>query len=127
MKVLVDTSVWIDHLHKTDILLVELLRNSEIVTHPFIIGELILGTMKNKEKFLLELSHLSKTIVATQKEVIFTIQKYNLSGKGIGWVDAHLLSSALISKSKIYTKDKNLKKIAEKISFKISSLNRFAK
>jgi len=115
LKILVDTSVWIDHLHKTDPILVDHLNNSEILTHPFIIGELYLGTIKNKEKFLQELSHFFKITEATHDEVIYFIQKHSLPGTGIGWIDAHLIASAQISNAKIYTKDKSLKKIVEKI------------
>ncbi len=115
MKILVDTSVWIDHLRKQDIVLTDLLRNSEILLHPFIIGELSLGTIRNKNNFMLELSHLTMINEATHEEVLFFADKNSLAGSGIGWIDAHLLASAALSKARIYTKDKNFQKLADKI------------
>ena len=114
MKILVDTSVWIDHLHKKDPVLITHLQNSEVLLHPFIIGELSLGTIKNKNNFMRELSHLTLITEATHNEVIFFAQKHSSEGSGIGWIDVHLLASAALSNAHIYTKDKNFQKIADK-------------
>src|SRR5512138_432864 len=102
--ILVDTSVWIDHLSVGDKQLKELLYNSEVAIHPFIIGELACGNMKEREIVLKLLSELPKVIVADNNEVLKLIERRHLFGKGIGWIDAHILTSALLTKVKIFTR-----------------------
>jgi len=107
--ILVDTSVWIDHLRKNDMQLVQLLLSGMVVIHPFIIGEIACGNLKNRDKILSLLNNLELVKEATNKEVNYLIENQQLMGKGIGYIDAHLLASCLISQSTtIWTRDKRL-------------------
>lgn len=109
--VLVDTSVWIDHLRKSNSRLSELLHHSRVLIHPFIIGDLSCGNLKNRTTLLHLLNSLPKPVEATYNEVFTLVESRNLSGRGIGWVDAHLLASALLSAADLWTLDKRLAKI----------------
>lgn len=113
--ILVDTSVWVDHLRKNDRDLSILLNNGHVVCHEFIIGELACGNLKNRRQILALLSELPHAIVANHAEVIELIDKRKLMGKGIGWIDAHILASALISGMLLWTKDTALAKIATQL------------
>ncbi len=107
--------MWIDHLSVGDKQLKELLYNSEVAIHPFIIGELACGNIKEREIILKLLSELPKVIIADNNEVLKLIERRHLFGKGIGWIDAHILTSALLTKVKIFTRDKQLLKIITEI------------
>jgi len=108
--ILVDTSVWIDHLRSGVHSLQELLNNQEVLTHPFVIGELSLGTLRNRDEILSLLSKLPAAPLAEHEEVMSIVSAHRLSGTGIGWIDAHLLASALLGNAKILTRDKQLQK-----------------
>jgi predicted nucleic acid-binding protein len=111
--ILVDTSVWIDHLREADEILQRLLDCDQVITHPFVIGEIALGSLKNRRTILASLADLPKAAVATESEVLRYIDASTLSGKGIGYVDVHLLASAKLSTDvKIWTRDKKLKSAA---------------
>jgi predicted nucleic acid-binding protein len=112
LMVLVDTSVWINHLHAKDSDLETLLLETEVVCHPFIIGELACGGIKNRKTFLSLLSALPTSPVITQEEYLHFVESHRLMGKGIGFVDTHLLASARLSRISLWTADKNLNKIA---------------
>jgi len=113
--VLVDTSVWIDHLHSGNAQLESLLDGGEVICHPFIIGELACGTIRNRAQILALLRSLSQAGVADQEEAIALIDAYRLMGSGLGFVDVHLLASARLAGSPIWTKDLPLKKAAAKL------------
>lgn len=106
--VLVDTSVWVDHLNHTETLLQDLLSSGQVVTHPFIIGELACGNLSNRKEILRLMAELPSVAIATNEEVMHLIEKQKLGGKGLGWVDAHLLASALISHVPLWTRDRKL-------------------
>ena len=91
--VLVDTSVWIDHLRFGNQVLVQLLETSQVLGHPHILGELALGNLKQRERLLGALRELPQIPVAADSEVLFFIDERALFGRGIGYVDAHLLAS----------------------------------
>ena len=111
--ILVDTSVWIDHLRKGNVLLNSLLMNAAVLVHPFVIGELACGNLRNRNKILKLLGDLPASRVADDKEVLFFIERNNLMGHGIGYVDAHLLASASLSgPSRLWTVDRKLKDAA---------------
>lgn len=110
--ILVDTSVWIDHFRNGNKQLEELLINNEAMIHPFIIGELACGSIKNRSEIFGLLNELPLSTVAEHQEVLKLIDDRKLYGKGIGLIDAHLIASALISKVKLLTLDKPLEKIA---------------
>jgi len=114
--ILVDTSVWIDHLHKTVPLLVDALEGGDVATHPFIIGEIACEEIARRREVLDLLSTLPTGILATDQEALHFIEHHRLMGKGIGYIDAHLLASVMLTKgATLWTRDKRLAVIAEKL------------
>lgn len=112
--ILVDSSVWIDHLRAGAPRLVELLNTSQVLAHPFIIGELACGNLKHRDAVLTLLQDLPAAPVATDDEVLFFIGRHGLMGKGIGYVDAHLLSAvSLAGTGQLWTRDKRLFSVAK--------------
>ena len=109
--ILVDTSVWIDHFRNGNAELKELLISNEVMVHPFIIGELACGSIKNRNEILGLLNELPRTMIAEHQEVLRLIEEKKLYGKGIGLIDAHLVASALLSKVRLLTMDKPLEKV----------------
>jgi len=110
--ILVDTSVWVDHLRNGNDQLKDWLNNNEVIVHPFVIGELACGSIKNRREVLSLLSELPEAIVADHDEVLSFVDNNRLFATGIGWIDAHLIASALLSKSRLMTLDKPLSKMA---------------
>jgi predicted nucleic acid-binding protein len=111
--ILVDTSIWIDHLRTGDPELVELLRESQVLGHPWVTGELALGHLSRRSEILGLLHNLPQATVATDDEVLTLIDKRQLFGLGIGYVDAHLLSAtALTPAARLWTRDKRLALVA---------------
>jgi len=112
MSVLVDTSVWVDHLRNGDAHLAQLLDTGRVLCHPFVIGELACGNLKNREKILSALNELSCTPTIEFDEYMQFIDQNRLYGVGIGFVDVHLIASALLDDATLWTADKRLHKIA---------------
>jgi len=110
--VLVDTSVWIDHFRNTNSRLIELLISEEASCHPFIIGELACGNIKNRQEILSLLKALPALPRAEDEEIIFFIETHNIFGKGIGLIDVHLLASCLFKSTPLWSLDKKLKETA---------------
>ncbi|MGC8535468.1 MAG: type II toxin-antitoxin system VapC family toxin [Rhizomicrobium sp.] len=111
--ILVDTSVWVDHLRSGEDALSRLLDHGRVLSHPFIIGELALGQMRQRELILTALAALPRAIVATDAEVFGFIARCELFGRGIGYVDVHLLAAAsLSSAASLWTRDKRLHRVA---------------
>ena len=109
MMVLVDTSVWIDHFRKHDTVLADLLIKNNVLTHPFVRGELALGNLRQRDSILNLLDNLPQAIVVYAEEINFFIEKNALFGLGIGLIDAHLLASTQISENtKLWTRDRKL-------------------
>lgn len=109
MIVLADTSIWVDHLRRADVRFAGLLNHGDIVIHPFVIGELLLGGVPKGSDMLNDLNTLPKAKVASNDEVQVFIVQRKLSGLGIGYVDAHLLAStSLTIEASIWTRDKRL-------------------
>ncbi len=106
--VVVDTSAWIQHFRKRDDLLVDLLEHSRVVTHPFVIGELACGSLKNRHSTLELFKLLPQSPLASHDEVLNFVESHRLFAAGIGWVDAHILASCLLEGFSLYTKDKPL-------------------
>ena len=111
--VLVDTSVWVAHLRATDAGLVDLLTDGEVACHPFIVGELACGNLKNRTEILSLLEALPMVAAAEQEEVLAFIEAHSLMGKGRGYVDVHLLASVALSRLPIWTLDKKLEQVAD--------------
>ena len=115
--ILVDTSVWIDHLRSDDTLLAELLDQGQVLSHPFIIGELALGNLRQRETVLADLRELPQASVALDDEVMLLIDRDRLFGIGIGYVDAHLLAATRLTQgAALWTRDKRLSAAAERLS-----------
>ena len=110
--VLVDTSVWVAHLRKGDIRLKSLLNDGLAVCHPFIVGELACGNLKNMAEVLSLLQTLPSAVRAEHEDVLSFIEKYHLMGKGLGYVDMHLLASAFLSNIPLWTLNKKLNQTA---------------
>ena len=106
--ILVDTSVWVDHFRSRDQALVDLLSNDRVAMHPFVRGELALGNLKPRAEILRLLADLPPSSVADESELLHIVENRKLMGLGIGLIDAHLLASALLDKSKLFTRDKRL-------------------
>jgi predicted nucleic acid-binding protein len=110
--ILVDTSVWIDHLRFRNRTLISLLEREEVLTHPFVIGELACGRLRNRQQILELIGRLPATRVADHDEVLAFVERQRLFGQGIGWVDAHLLASTLLSHATLFTLDRRLSSVA---------------
>ena len=113
--VLVDTSVWIDHLRKYNERLGALLHRVEVIVHPFVVGEMALGGLRRRAEVIALLSRMPRVPVASHAEVLTFIERRDMSGKGIGYVDAHLLASALLAGTSLWTHDKRLHAVAMSI------------
>lgn len=106
--ILVDTSVWVSHLRIGNEHLKQLLINGEVATHPFLIGELACGNLRNRQEILTLLQFLPQVKQASQEEALQFIETHTLMGLGIGFIDIHLLASARLSQIRIWTSDKKL-------------------
>lgn len=106
--ILVDTSVWVEHLRSGTIGLEALLNDGQVVCHPFIIGEIACGNLKNRTEILSLLQDLPVASLADDDEVIPFIEDHELMGKGLGYIDIHLLMSALLTRIPLWTIDKRL-------------------
>jgi predicted nucleic acid-binding protein len=111
--ILVDTSDWIDHLHHTEGVLVARLEQNAVLMHPMILGELACGNLKNRAALIGLWQALSRISVATDGEAIQFLEIHELMGKGIGFIDVHLLCAvALADDAQLWTRDKRLAEIA---------------
>ena len=111
--ILVDTSVWIDHLRIGDAQLTVLLEEAQVLAHPWVIGELALGQLSRRSEILGLLSNLPQTTVATETEVMTLVETQHLFGRGIGYVDTHLLAATLLTTdARLWTRDKRLAAVA---------------
>ena len=116
--ILVDTSVWIDHLRSGSRDLELLLNNNQVLIHPFVLGELACGNLDRRTEVLALIGSLPPAPVATGAEVLFFIEQHRLMGKGIGYIDVHLLASVSLTKpASLLTHDKRLGRIAAELAF----------
>lgn len=114
--ILVDTSVWIDHLRGGDERLRLLLTDGQALTHPFVIGELALGNLRQRTTILTLLGQLPAAPRASEDETVQLIDRRQLFGLGIGYVDAHLLASVLLlAPARLWTRDKRLRSVASRL------------
>ena len=110
--VLVDTSVWIAHLREGGVGLNTLLTEGRVLCHPFIVGELACGNLRRRSEILSHLQALPQAIPAKHEEVLQLIENYTLMGRGLGYVDMHLLASVILTRASFWTLDKKLHKVA---------------
>jgi hypothetical protein len=115
--ILVDTSIWVDHLRRADYDLSDHLAHRRVLTHPFVIGELALGNLRDRDEVLRSLADLRQAVLATDKETMEFIDRHRLMGSGIGYVDAHLLAAvALTPPARLWTRDARLATVAQRLS-----------
>lgn len=113
--ILVDTAIWIDHLRAAEPDLVDALNRSQVAQHPMVIGELALGTLRERERVLRLLTELPTMPVATHAEVMSFVEAHELHGKGLSLVHAHLLASVIVAPgSSLWTRDKRLSAAARR-------------
>lgn len=113
--ILVDTSVWIDHLRRGNNQLKSLLYENGVLAHPFIIGEIACESLRNRSEILRLLKALPEARLAEHNKVLILIENEHLYNRGIGWVDVHLLASALLTNTSFWTLDKKLSKVASSL------------
>jgi predicted nucleic acid-binding protein len=105
---LVDTSVWVDHLRRRNATLVVLLEQTQVWTHSFVVGELACGNLAQRDKVLGALAALPQAPVASHDEALAFLDTHRLMGRGLGWIDVHLLASAKLGRLPFWTLDKRL-------------------
>ncbi len=113
--ILVDTSVWIDHLRNANPRLVELLVAGDVLSHPFVVGEVALGTLRRRGEVLELLGALPSLERLTDRTVLDFIEQEGLPGTGLGWVDAHLLAAVQAAGASLLTSDKSLRSAATRL------------
>lgn len=115
--ILIDTSVWVDHLRAGDEGVATLLDSGRVLSHPFVIGELALGHLRQRATIISALQNLPQASIATDAEVLLFIERHALAGLGIGYIDVHLLAATrLTAGSALWTRDKRLSGVAERLS-----------
>ncbi len=112
---LVDTSVWIDHLRNGNASLASALETSEVWCHPFVQGEMACGNLRNWEEVLSLLAALPQAATATHSEALTLVEMHRLMGTGLGWIDIHLLASALLAGVRFWTLDRPLARAAQSL------------
>ena len=118
MIVLVDTSVWIRFLSNREPYAAELdalLSRDEVSGHDFVFGELLIGDKGGRKKLLSEYERMHQAPVVSHEEVVAFVRDRRLHGRGVGWVDAHLLASALVGRLKLWTSDPSLESLANEV------------
>jgi predicted nucleic acid-binding protein len=114
--ILADTSVWVDHLHRPDPVLTALLQSGKIATHPFVVTEVALGSLRNRRARLAALDALLHVNVAEGDEVRRLIESHSLYSKGLGLTDVHLIASCLMTVGvQLWTRDKALATVAKSL------------
>jgi hypothetical protein len=111
--ILADTSLWVDHFRRGNPEFEGLLQGGQVIVHPFVIGELACGSLTDRSIILRHLRILPQAPMARHDEVMGLVEEKRLWSKGIGWIDAHLLASALLANARIWSLDKCLIAAAE--------------
>ena len=109
---LADTSVWIDHLRHGNSMLRQLLLDGEVLSHPFVIGEIACGFLTKRAEILSLLATLPTVVIADHFEVLRLLDTERLYGRGLGWIDMHLLASAVLGRAPLWTLDRTLARVA---------------
>ena len=109
---LVDTSVWVDHFRRGNPALETALGETEVWCHPFVQGELACGNLRNREEILSLLGALPQPPALSHQEALILVERWDLAGSGLGWIDIHLLGSALLAGLRLWTLDQSLAKAA---------------
>jgi predicted nucleic acid-binding protein len=110
--ILVDTSIWVNHLRRHDAVLAAHLEAGDVLCHPYVIGEVGLGLLKQRREVLELLAALPSALVVSHDEAMAFVEQRRLAGLGVGWVDVHLAASAVVSRAKLWTADRRLADVA---------------
>jgi hypothetical protein len=114
--ILADTSVWVAHLRRADAILIRLLDEGQVLTHPFVIGEVAMGNLPRRRLFLDEMRRLPHALVASDSEAMSLMEHEHLYGRGIGFADLHLLAATrLTPQTALWSRDRRLRTIAEEL------------
>jgi len=113
--ILADTSVWVDHLRAGDARLAALLLDGQVLCHPFVVGELACGNLRRRAEIISLLVNLPQLPARSTADVLKFIEVHRLMGKGLGWVDVHLLCSAFVAHETLWTKDRRLADAATRL------------
>jgi predicted nucleic acid-binding protein len=114
--ILVDTSVWVDHLRRGNQRMEGLLDDGLVLVHPFVVGELALGRLKKRAEVLGLLGELPRAGAASEDEALEFVDRHDLVGSGVGWVDIHLLVSAALTRATFWTLDRRLAAAARRLA-----------
>jgi predicted nucleic acid-binding protein len=114
--ILVDTSVWIDHFRRGNDTLAALLEAGSVLDHPFVTGELACGSLRNRREILSLLEGLPQAMIAEHAEVLRFLESHRVMGRGLGYVDVHLLASVMLEGALIWTLDKRLAEVAGRLA-----------
>lgn len=121
-RILVDSGIWIDHLRKRDTKLHDALMESRILGHPFVTGELAMGSLADRAGFLDSLKRLPQAVQPTNEEVFELLEGHRLFNHGLGFVDAHLLASTLLTpETRLRTRDRRLTEAAERLGIAVGA------
>ena len=107
--ILVDTAIWINHLRTPSKLLIQLLDLEQVLTHPFVIGEVACGNLINRKEIISLLLALPSAQKVDDEELLYFVERHRLMGRGLGLVDMHLLASSHLEAAAIWTNDNNLR------------------
>jgi predicted nucleic acid-binding protein len=122
--ILADTSVWIDHLRSGVPALAEALEQERVLVHPFVVGELACGNLRNRSEVLELLGNLPSMPTATDAEALEFIERRSLMGRGIGYIDVHLLAAvALAGTARLWTRDRRLAAAAAELNLAVTEPN----
>jgi predicted nucleic acid-binding protein len=122
--ILVDTSIWIDHLRATDTRLAQWLNVGRVLAHPFVTGEIALGNLVNRDQVIGTMQDLPQACVATEAEVLDFIKANQLHGVGIGYIDTHLLAAVFLTPgSRLWTRDKRLLSASTRLGIAANTLH----
>jgi predicted nucleic acid-binding protein len=114
--ILVDSSVWIDHFRSAEPLLQQLIIERNVLSHPFVVGELAMGSIRDREIAIQALSRLPGTVLMEDDDVLALVARFKLYGRGLGYIDAHLLASTRSTPAaSIWTRDRRVRSVAEEL------------
>jgi hypothetical protein len=117
--ILVDTSVWIDHGRRRDERLVDWLAGALVLGHPYVQGELACGQMPRRAEVLALFDQLPAATLVSHQEVLQFVERHRLIGRGLGWIDLHLLASTLVSRATLATRDRTLARVADALGVSV--------
>jgi hypothetical protein len=113
--ILLDSSIWIDHLRRVETRVVEFLADGQVLVHPFVVAEVALGSLARRDVVIEVLEALPQAPIALHHEVMTLIEYERLFGLGIGYIDVHLLASARLSGAPLWTRDRRLHAAADRL------------